>query len=145
MIPVLGLHSRQKRSGIVKFGWLSLWPRIQLRGIHQNLPIGREFHMRTIHGTRRRAFEINPLAVVPTAVARTFEFIFAGFPIRSAAQVCAARVDHEDSIRRAVNPDAIFLLKLGVDTQREFRGVAVLENRVWFEQSARQEETKEGD
>src|SRR5277367_6297533 len=93
------LHSRQKRSRIVKLARLPLGPRVQLRGIHQNLPIRREFDMRAIHRPRRRPLEVNPFAVIAAAVAWTLEFIFAGLPVGRASQMGAARVDYEYAVR----------------------------------------------
>src|SRR5258707_9296449 len=63
------LHSRQECSRIVKFAGLSLGPRIQLRGIHQDLSVGREFDVGTVHGTRCGPFEVDAFAVISTAVA----------------------------------------------------------------------------
>src|ERR1700686_4605030 len=88
-------HSGQECSRIIKFARLALWPRVQLRGVDKNLTVGREFDVRAVHRPRGRAFEVDPFTVVAAAVARTFEFIFAGLPIRCASQVRAARVDHE--------------------------------------------------
>ncbi len=49
---------------------LPLRPLIQLRDIDQYLAVRRHFHVRTVHGARRRALEVNSFAVVSAAVAR---------------------------------------------------------------------------
>src|SRR5580658_10063577 len=64
-------------------------------------------------------FEVDALAVIPAAVARTLEFVLAWFPIGCAAQVRAAGVNHEHAVGCAIDPDAELLLKLGVDSERE--------------------------
>ena len=74
---------------------LSLGPLIQPRSVHNNLPIRRQFDLRPIHGPRRRALEVNSFAVVATAVAGTFKFIFAGLPIGRASQMRTSRIDYE--------------------------------------------------
>ena len=55
----------------------------------------------------------------------------------------AARVDYEDSIRRAIDPDAVFLLKLCIHSQTVFFGIPDLEAGCWLEQSAGQKEAEE--
>ena len=124
---------------------LSLGPLIKLRNIHQNLTVGRNLNLGPVHGTRRRPFKVDAFAVVSAAVARTFELVLRRLPVGRAAQVSAARVDHENAVGRAVHPDAIFLLKLCVDSQAEVRGIADLERSSRLEQCARQEEAEEGD
>src|SRR6476660_166656 len=99
--------------------------------------------MRTIHWPRCRSLEVDPFAVVPTPVARALKFIFARLPVRSAAQVRAARVNHEKAVWRAVDPDAVFLLKLRVDSERKLGRVANLEESVRLEECPRQKESKE--
>jgi hypothetical protein len=54
----------------------------------------------------------------------------------------AASVDHEDAIGCAIDPDAIFLLKLSIDTEGELRGISDLENCIWLKKSAGKEETE---
>ena len=51
-------------------------------------------------------------------MARTFELVLAGFPVWRTAEVRAAGIDHEQSIRSASYPDAILLLPLCVDSDR---------------------------
>ena len=99
--------------------------------------------MRPIHRTRRRAFEVDAFAVVPAAVARALELVFAGFPVRGAAQMGAARIDYKNAVGCAIHPDAIFLLKLSVHSQAVLLGVADLETGRRLEQCPRQEEAKE--
>ena len=122
------LHSGQECSRIIEFARLSLRPRVELRRVHQDLAVRREFKMRAVHRTRRGTFKVDALAVVSTAVTWTFEFVLAGFPVRSAAQVRAACIDDEEAIRRAIDPDAIFLLKFRINTQRKLGRIANLEN-----------------
>src|SRR6267154_2656735 len=100
--------------------------------------------MRPIHGTRRGAFEVDALAVATTAMTRALEFVFAGFPIGSAAQVSAPRVDDEHAIGSAIHPDAVFLLPLNVHSESVVRGVADLENCGRLEERARKEKFEKG-
>src|SRR5262249_27299220 len=96
--------------------------------------------------TRRRAFEVHSFAVVSATVARALEFVFARLPIRRAAQMRTPRVNHKQPIRRSINPDAIFLLELGVHPERKLRRVSNLENAVrlkkstWKEKPEKREE-----
>jgi hypothetical protein len=122
------LHSRQKRSWIVEVTRLSLRPLIQARSVYDNLPIGRQFDFRAVHGARSRSLEVDSFVVVSAAVAGALEFVFARLPIRSAAQVRAACVNHEQTIGRAVDPDAEFLLELSVDAESELRGISNFED-----------------
>src|SRR5258708_365132 len=101
--------------------------------------------MRAIHGPRRGPFEVDTFAVVAAAVARALELVLAGFPIGCAAQMGAAGVNDEHTTRRAVHPDAVLLLPLGIHAQSVVRGVANLENRRRFKERARKEKFKEGD
>src|ERR1700722_5013338 len=137
------LHSRQKRSWIIELAGLPLRPLIEPRGIHNNLPVGRQLHVRAVHGSRRWSLKINSFAVITAAVARALELVLAGFPVRRAAKVRAAGVDHKHPVGSAIDPYAKFLLELSVHTQRKLRGITDLENAVRFEKSARQKETEE--
>src|SRR5580692_2741081 len=101
--PPRNLRS-QERSVVVELSRLSLWPLIKPRNIHQDLTVGRDFHFSSIHRARRRTFEVNPFAVVSTAVARAFELVLTGLPIGSTTQMGAARVDHENAIGGAIHP-----------------------------------------
>src|SRR5579871_637675 len=137
------LHSRQECSGIVEVRWLALGPGIKFGCVDENLAVRSEFDVSAVHGTRCRAFEVDTLAVVSATMARALEFVFARLPIRGAAEMRATSVDHEEAVRRAVDPDAILLLKFGVDAKRKFRRVADFEQSVRLEKSARKEEAKE--
>ena len=120
---------------------LTLRPLIEPRGIDNDLAIGGKFDLCSVHGARGRTFEVDALAVVTAAVAGTLELVLARFPVWSAAEVGAARVDHEHAVGSAIDPDAVLLLKLGVDAEGELRRIADLENCVGFEKSAREERT----
>src|SRR5579863_8468501 len=124
---------------------LAFGPLIEARSVDHDLAIGRQRNIGAIHGARRGALEIDAFAVVAAAVARALEFIFAGFPVGSAAEMRAARVDDEDSIGGAVDPDAIFLLPLGVHAERVIGGIADLENGGRLEECARKKEAQESD
>src|ERR1700738_3538484 len=125
--------------------WLSLGPLVEARCVDNNLPIGSQCDVRAIHRARRRALEVDAFAVIATAVARTLEFVFAGFPVRRAAEMRAARVDDEHAVGCAVDPDAIFLLPLGVNAERVVGGIANFEDGGRLEERARQEKTEERD
>src|SRR2546421_8160459 len=78
-------------------------------------------------------------------MAGAFELVLAGFPIRCAAEVSAASVDDKHAIRRAVHPDAVFLLPLAIYTQGVIRGITNLKDGRGFKQRAWEKEFKEGD
>src|SRR5207248_6950266 len=122
---------------------LSFRPGIEFGDIDDDLSVGREFNLGAVHGARRRAFEVDAFAVVATAVARAFEFVFARLPVGGAAEVGAASVNDEKTIRRAIDPDAIFLLPLGINPKSVVGGVSNLEGSTRLEQCARQEEAEE--
>jgi hypothetical protein len=65
-------------------------------------------------------------------MARTLEFVLAGLPVWSAAQMSAARVNHKNTIGSAIDPYAVLLLELGIDTKPEFGWVTDLKSRGWF-------------
>ncbi len=98
--------------------------------------------MRAIHGTRRGTFEVDAFGIVAAAVARALEFVFAGLPVRRAAQVGADRRDHEDALGVAHHPDAVLILELGIDAESEIRGIADLEAGLRLVQRARKEEAE---
>src|SRR5260370_1670939 len=98
--------------------------------------------MRAIHGTRRRAFEVDTFAVVTAAVTRTLELILACLPVWGATQMSAASIDDEHAIGCAVNPDAVFLLPLGVNTDSVARSVADPENSCMLDTHARNQKTQ---
>src|SRR5260370_5326256 len=130
---------------MVELAGLSLWPLIEERGVDDDLAVGRQLHVGAVHGARGRPFEVDALAVIAAAVAWTLELVLARFPVRRTTEVRAARVDHEDAVRCAIDPDAVFLLKLGIDPESELRGIANLENGVRLEQSAGKKESEEGE
>src|SRR5439155_14838639 len=137
------LHSRQKRSRIIKLARLPLRPQIQPRSIHDDLPIRSQFHMRPVHRTRRRPFKVHAFAVISASVARALELVFARLPVRRASQMCAARINDEETIGCAIHPDAELLLPFGIHAKRILRRISDLENRVRFKKRARQEEAEE--
>jgi len=96
---------------------LPLGPLIKTGNIDNDLTVGGQFYVGSVHWSRSGSFKIDTFVVVPTTVARTFEFVLAGLPIGRAAQMSATRVDDKQPVRRAVHPDAVFLLKLSIDTQ----------------------------
>src|SRR5207249_11500800 len=77
------------------------------------------------------------------AVAGALEFVFAGLPIRGAAEMRAARINNKDAIGSAVHPDAVSLLKLAVYAKRVIGRIPDLENRGRLEKRAREEKAKE--
>src|SRR6266404_9687168 len=118
----------QEGARVTETAWLSLGPLIKARSVDNDLTVGRQFDVGAIHGARRGAFEVDAFAVIAAAVTRALEFVFAGFPVRRAAEMGAARVDDENAIGRAVNPDAIFLLPLGVNADRVVGRISDLED-----------------
>lgn len=56
-----------------------------------------------------------------------------------------ACINNKETIGSAVDPDAVFLLKLGVYAKRVIRRIAYLENRGRLKKGAREEKAKEGD
>src|SRR5262249_32631846 len=117
----------QKRASIVELAGLAFGPGKQLGDINDDLAVGRQFDFSPVHGTRRWAFEVNSFAVVAAAVAGTFEFVLAGLPVGGAAQVRAAGINHEQTIGSAVDPDAVLLLPLSVNSESVIGGIANLE------------------
>src|SRR6266403_32609 len=125
--------------------WLSLGPLVEARSVYDDLAVGRQFEVSAIHRARRGTLEIDAFTVIAAAVTRALEFVFAGFPVRRAAEMRAARVDDENAIGSAVDPDTIFLLPLGVDAERVIGGIADLEDGGRLEERARQKKTEERD
>src|SRR5712692_1032633 len=107
---------------------LSLGPLKKTRSVDNDLAVRRQLDVRAVHRTRRGALEVDAFAVVAAAVARTLEFVFAGFPIGRAAKMRAARVDDENAVGCAIDPDSNFFLNLGVDTESVIGGIADLED-----------------
>src|SRR5229473_5102598 len=124
---------------------LSLGPLIEPGGVHDNLTVGRCVHMRAVHWPRRGSFEVHAFAVVAAAVARALELVLAGLPVRRASQMGAAGINHENAIGSTMDPDAVFLLPLGVDAERVIGGISDLEDGGRLEQRTRQAKTQEGD
>jgi len=98
-----------------------------------------------VHRTRRRPFEVDPFAVITASVAWTLELVLAGLPVGRAAQMSAARVNDKDAIGRAVHPNAVFLLPLGIHAESIIRGIANLKNGGRFKERTRKEESKKSD
>ena len=115
---------RYIRTRIVELVLLALGPFVKSGYVHYDLSFGIEFNVCAIHRPRSGSFEINRLTVVAAAMAGTFEFVLARFPIRGATQVGTASVDHKYSVGSLVHPDSILLLPLGVDAQRIIGGKA---------------------
>src|SRR5437899_1785442 len=122
---------------------LALGPLIEARSIHDNLAIWSQLDIRAVHGTRRGAFEVHAFAVIAAAVAGTLEFVFAGLPVRCAAKVRATCINNEHAIRRAVYPNAVFLLPLGIHSERVVGGIADFENRGRLKERTRKEKAEE--
>ena len=121
----------------------ALGPRIKLTGVDDDLPCGVLLEVRPVHGTRRRAFEIDAFGRVTAAVAGTLEFVFRGFPVRRAAQMRAAGEDHKQAVRLAHHPNPVLLFEALVNARLEIRGVTDFENRAGLEKRARKEEAQE--
>src|ERR1700687_1850652 len=124
---------------------LSLGPLKELRGVDNDLAVGRQRHAGAVHGARRGALEIDAFAVIAATVAGALEFVFAGFPVGRATEMRAAGVDDENAVGSAVNPDAEFLLPLGVHAERVIRGITDFENGGRLEKRTREKKTQEGD
>jgi len=121
----------------------TLWPGEELAGVDHNLPFCIERDLRAIHRARRRAFEVDALAVVATAVARAFEFVFTGLPIRRAAEMSAARIDNEEPVGSSRHPDAVLLLPFCVDADSVIGDGPNTKYAGRFENRARQEKPHE--
>src|ERR1051326_8414964 len=93
----------------------ALGPLEQRRRINDDLSFSIQRDFRAVHRPRRGTFEVDALAIVTTTVTRALELVFAGFPVGRAAEMRAARVDHEESIGSARDPDAVLLLPLRID------------------------------
>src|SRR5438105_4593598 len=118
---------RQIRARVVELRGLAFRLLIQSASVNNDCAGRVHFHMRTIHWPRRRAFEVHAFRVVTRTVTRALEFIFGGLPIGRAAQVRAARVNNEEPVGRAVNPDAVLLLKFRVYADAVIGRIADLE------------------
>src|SRR5258708_13512255 len=95
---------------------------------HNDTGLGSQFHVGAIHGPRRGSLEVDTFTVVAASVAWALELVLTGLPIGRAAQMSAASVDDKHAIGRAVHPDAVLLLPLGIHAQDVVRVIADLEN-----------------
>ena len=136
------LHAN-KSAGLVELGFFTFRPLVERADIDDNLSFSVETYLRAVHRSRSRAFEVDALAVVPTAMARAFEFVFTGLPVRRAAEMRAARVDDKETIGSSRHPDAILLLPLGIDAKRVVGGSPNTKDAGRFKNRARQEEPHE--
>jgi len=99
--------------------------------------------MSAIHRARRGTFEVNALAVVAAAMARTFELVLASFPVRCAAEMRATSVNDKQAIRSLGYPDAILLLPFSIHPERVIAGRSDSECAGRFEDRSRQEKPQE--
>ena len=76
-------------------------------------------------------------------MARALKLVFAGLPVRRAAEMSAAGVDDEESIGRSRHPDTILLLPFCIDAERVVGGRPDTKDAGRFENRARQEEPQE--
>src|SRR5713226_6842823 len=103
---------------LVKFTRFAFGPLEKPIGVDDNLSFGIDLDVRAIHRARRRPFKVNAFAVVTTAVTRTLKLVLARLPVRGTTQMRAARINHKQTIRRLVHPDAILLLPFRIHPQR---------------------------
>ena len=94
---------------------LPLGPLIKAGNINDDLAVGSQFYVGSVHWSGSRSFKVDAFVVVPTTVAGTLEFVLAGLPIGRAPQMSATRINDKQTIRSLVYPDAILLLILSVD------------------------------
>ena len=118
-------------------GLLPLRPLVQARGVDDDLSGRIKLNVRSVHRTRRRSLEVYSFAGVAASVTRAFELVFGRFPIWCASQVSASGIDHEEPLGVSNDPDAILLLKLGIDSKAEIGEVPDSEYRAWLEDCAR--------
>ena len=128
---------------VVKLILLALRPRIDLAFIDHDLSFGIKFDVRSIHRARRGAFKVDAFAVVAAPVARAFEFVLAGLPIRRASEVRADGVDNKETIGCFNNPDAVLLLPLRIDADAVIARRADAHDVRRLENRTRQEEAQE--
>src|SRR5690348_13884527 len=121
----------------------ALGPLEQRRRVNHDLSFRIQRHFRTVHRARRRAFEVDALAVVTTTMTRALELVFAGFPVGRAAEMSAARIDHEEPIGSARDPDAVLLLPLRINADGVVSRRADAKNARRLEYRTRQEEPHE--
>src|SRR5262249_48323653 len=85
------------------------------------------------------------LTVIAAAMTRTFELVFTRLPVGRAAEMRAARIDNEQAIGRAIHPDAIFLLPLGIDAESVVSRISDLERSGRLKKCPREKEAEESD
>src|SRR5579862_1685729 len=83
------LHITQDGALVAELGGLAFGPPVDAAQVHDDLAFRIELHVGTVHGPRRGAFEVDAFGIVATAMARALEFVFAGLPVRRAAEVGA--------------------------------------------------------
>ena len=132
--------NRQVSPGIVELASSSSRTRVKLAGVHYNPALHIQLDLCPIHRPRRRAFKVDTFGVIPASVTRTFEFILAGLPIRSAAEVGASRIYDKDPGSASHHPDPVLFLELCVDAQSEIGQRPDGELRFGFEKHARKKE-----
>jgi len=96
-----------------------------------------------VHWPGRRAFEVDALRIVAAAVTGTLKFVFAGFPVGRTAEVGADRRDDENALGVTDYPNALLILKFGIDAETEVRRIANAEFGLGFVQGAREKEAQE--
>ena len=106
---------------LVELVLFTLRPFVKLGYVHHDLSLRIQLDVSAIHRPRGWPFEVNRLAVVTAAMARTPKLILARFPVRRAPEMGAAGVDHKNPVGRLVDPNAILLLPLGVNAERVIR------------------------
>jgi len=109
--------------------------------IHHDLPRGIELQERAIHRTRRWPLEIHALAVIPAAVARTFELVLGRLPLGRATQMSATSENSELAVGFANDPHAIRHQVPLVDSDAEIGRKAGSEHGIGFVQRARKEKS----
>ena len=63
---------------------LPLGPLIKTRNINDDLTVGSQFYVGSVHWSGSRSFKIDTFVVVSTTVAGTLKFVLTGLPIGSA-------------------------------------------------------------
>src|SRR4030095_14504781 len=101
---------------------------------------GRQADLGPLERARGRALEIDPRDVVARAVARAFELVLRGQPVRRAAQVHAHGHQGIDRIGVPDDPDPVLLLPALVDTRGVARRLPGLESRRRLEENVGEEE-----
>jgi len=135
-------HVAKDGAVVAELRAIALGPGIEMTQIDHNLPFGIEPYMGAVHGPRGRALEVDSFGIVAAAMAGTFEFVLAGFPIGGASQVRADGGDDENSFGIADHPDAMILLKFRVHPESEVAGIPDSEFGLRFVEHAREEEAQ---